>query len=441
MPQPRWILKLKARVMRFLMSIGLFIHKLYAPRPPSPAFTRMVQSSLSAISGSFRVSVYTPRSYERNRRHSFKSVRSGAGYQCLVCMHGGGFTIGSSTDDARFIRTAIEQLDCVVLSVDYRLAPEHPFPTAVDDGADAILWAAEHADELGIDATSLAITGFSSGGNLTLSVPIRLHDHFHSRQRALYKSSSVPATPSSLPSKSANLTVSPLHPSASSTSLSATETSESIPLRTASPFQPTPSAQQNPPAHPPKFRISALAPFYPSTNYNLPRSVRRATNPSPAHDLPHGLTALFDESYIHPASDIRLDNPYLSPGMLSPAEMRAVYDGMRILGVGCEFDMLCKEGGDMMGALVEARGGGETEDRERTDGEGAEGAVKIVEERGVSWRVVKGVQHGWDKRPFLGEARAKIEEEYLWVCDGIAKVWGVGKSDDVGSEGESSSTG
>ncbi|KAF2226433.1 Alpha/Beta hydrolase protein [Elsinoe ampelina] len=402
MPRPRWLLKLHARVMRFLMSMGMFIHKLLPPRPPPPAFQRLIPSTLSSNPGDLLVSVYTPPGYESRRRRSFRQDGHPELYKCIINYHGGGFTLGTSTDDARFIQHAINALGCVVVSVDYRLAPEHPFPTAVDDGADAVLWVAEHADELGIDPFSLTLSGFSSGGNLVLSVPIRLHDHLRSITRPLYTTSS----PIPSPQGKTSLTISPLDANASTSSLSST-VAENIPLKS-----PSPLPRRAGPSKEPSFKIRALVPCYPSTNYALSRSVRRATNPNPAVDLPHSLTRLFDESYI-PSASIRLENPYLSPGLLGKREMRDVYAGMRVVGVGCEYDMLCREGGEMMMRLVGTRRG-EVEGDE--DGEERETVTK-VEEDGVSWRVVRGVRHGWDKRPFLSAGlRDGIEKEYAWVC-------------------------
>ncbi|KAF4552229.1 Alpha/beta hydrolase fold-containing protein 2 [Elsinoe fawcettii] len=427
MPRSTWMLTLQARVMRFLMSIGMFIHKLLPPRPPSLAFTRIVPSTLSSIPGAFSVSIYTPPGYDICRGSSFKQNGRPHRYPCIINFHGGGFTLGSSTDDARFMRHAINTLACVVISVDYRLAPEYPFPTAVDDGADAVLWAAEHADELGIDTSSLILSGFSSGGNLTLSVPIRLHDDLHSISRQLY-TTSYPTT-----SKRTSMTIAPVDAAASSSSLPSTM--ESIPLKSPSPV---PRSRGRAPSA--EFQIRALCPFYPSTNYALPRSIRRATNPNPAVDLPHNLTRLFDESYI-PSSSIRLENPYLSPGLLSKAEMREVYAGMRILGVGCEFDMLCREGGDAMARIAAARRG--EEDGEENEVGEEEGRTRVrVEEEGVSWRVVKGVRHGWDKRPFLsGQDRVAIEGEYAWVCQGVGEVLDgdSGGSRSVGTSGPDAS--
>jgi len=64
----------------------------------------------------------------------------------LIWIHGGGYILGSAEDDRA--RIIAEQLDCAVISVDYRLAPEDPFPAGIED----LLWAAEHAEDLGIDA-------------------------------------------------------------------------------------------------------------------------------------------------------------------------------------------------------------------------------------------------------------------------------------------------
>jgi acetyl esterase len=60
------------------------------------------------------------------------------------------------------------------LAVDYRLAPEHAFPAAVDDAEAAFLWAAAHADELGMDKTKLAVGGDSAGGNISASIALSL---------------------------------------------------------------------------------------------------------------------------------------------------------------------------------------------------------------------------------------------------------------------------
>ncbi|MGV3571123.1 MAG: alpha/beta hydrolase fold domain-containing protein [Ramlibacter sp.] len=84
----------------------------------------------------------------------------------LLYFHGGGFTIGSIASHDTLCRTLAALARCAVVSVGYRLAPEHRFPTAVDDAWDATRWLAAHAATLGVDATRLAIGGDSAGGTL-----------------------------------------------------------------------------------------------------------------------------------------------------------------------------------------------------------------------------------------------------------------------------------
>ena len=84
----------------------------------------------------------------------------------VVFVHGGGFVVGSvQTHDALARRIARDGA-ALVVSVDYRLAPEHPFPAAVDDCWTALQWVAEHAVELGGDPSRIAVAGDSAGGNL-----------------------------------------------------------------------------------------------------------------------------------------------------------------------------------------------------------------------------------------------------------------------------------
>lgn len=92
------------------------------------------------------------------------------GLPLLVYFHGGGWVIGDlESEDAR-CRSLANQAQCVVVSVAYRLAPEHPFPAAVDDAYAATKWAAEHPDEFGVDASRVAIAGCSAGANLAAVV-------------------------------------------------------------------------------------------------------------------------------------------------------------------------------------------------------------------------------------------------------------------------------
>lgn len=90
----------------------------------------------------------------------------------LVFFHGGGFVFGGLDSHDGACRVLAERSGARVLAVDYRLAPEHPFPAAYDDAVAAYRWVVEHADELEADASRLAVGGDSAGGNLAAGVAI-----------------------------------------------------------------------------------------------------------------------------------------------------------------------------------------------------------------------------------------------------------------------------
>jgi acetyl esterase/lipase len=95
----------------------------------------------------------------------------------LVYFHGGGWVVGDlESHEAHAIRLA-NRAGVVVLNVDYRLAPEHPFPAAADDAEAAMLWASQHLDELGCQGKPLAVGGDSAGGNLAAVAALYCRDH------------------------------------------------------------------------------------------------------------------------------------------------------------------------------------------------------------------------------------------------------------------------
>jgi len=112
--------------------------------------------------GEIPVRVYTP---------------AGAGPRpLLVYFHGGGWVLGSLATHDGVARSLANGAGCVVVSVDYRLAPEHRYPAAAEDCYAATQWCAEHAAELGADAARLAVAGDSAGGNLAAVVALMARD-------------------------------------------------------------------------------------------------------------------------------------------------------------------------------------------------------------------------------------------------------------------------
>jgi acetyl esterase/lipase len=94
-----------------------------------------------------------------------------------VCwIHGGGMTIGSVEVSESSVLSYVTEVRCVVVSVEYRLAPEHPHPAPVEDCYAALLWMAGNAESLGIDGDRLAVGGESSGGCLAAATALMARD-------------------------------------------------------------------------------------------------------------------------------------------------------------------------------------------------------------------------------------------------------------------------
>jgi acetyl esterase len=94
----------------------------------------------------------------------------------LVFFHGGCWVFGSLDTHDALGRYFANRAGCLVVSVDYRLAPEHPFPAGVEDAYDVVAWLRDHAGQLGGDATRIAVGGDSAGGNLAAVVALIARD-------------------------------------------------------------------------------------------------------------------------------------------------------------------------------------------------------------------------------------------------------------------------
>ncbi|KAK2731564.1 hypothetical protein FQN57_003288 [Myotisia sp. PD_48] len=364
MASSRLLLHTKAVVLRVLMRIGMVLHGYPFPFPPRPSFRRTVPCPEPASQSCQQLSLcfYTPRHYSSN-------IKSGYKYPVLVNFHGGGFVIGRATDDARWARVVVEKAQAVVVSVDYRLAPEHPFPTAVDDGVRALNYLESHAEELGLDISRVALSGFSAGGNLAFTVPLR-------RFQLLLESDTDTSSPfasqpllppfglaeniSSSSTPAVPLTSTRTHNSnyyrnytddednQFTNDLLMAPNSRPNPARTYSSqhlLHPTPTATFTSPS---SLRIVSVISWYPIVDYVLSRSVRRDRSAQPSKTLPAFLTSLFDCSYMPNDCDRRL--PHASP-LLAPPSLLAAALPRDIFLYVCEWDMLLQEGQEFMHKL------------------------------------------------------------------------------------------
>lgn len=354
--RPRWLLHVQAEVWRGLMQIGMFLHRLAPPQPEAPDFSVTIPSRISKMKGKFDLQFYVPEGYEEN-----KNKGTGKKYPCVVNYHGGGFTLGRAHDDARWTNTVKNQVEAVVVSVNYRLAPEHPFPTAVEDGADAVLYLAKHAQKYHLDPDRMALSGFSSGGNMTLTVPLLLQNEVPDRIG---------------PDESQEGLVQRSKPVHTNTDLSA---------KTIVKERDMPN-------------IRGVISFYPPTDYTQTREQRRATNAATDQQISAIFTELFDDSYLHPPT-LDLANPLLSPGQASTEMLTDLPHNIVI--IACEYDML----------LAEA-----VKFKERLETE---------TQKNVTFYMVPEVPHAWDKAPNPLRTPESAKEYYTKACDELKKMFQV----------------
>lgn len=278
-PLSRSYLTLQARIWRFLARIGFWLHNFSKPTPSAPSFLRSFTAT--ALDGTnpakLELAFYVPADYN-------SQIQCGKRYPVLVNYHGGGFTLGRSSDDARWAAMIVRQVSAVVVCVAYRLAPEHPFPTAVEDGVCALLHLTANAESFGIDAGKVSLSGFSAGGNLAFTIPLRLHTH----------------------------------------------------MRTL-------ALEQGEEHLPPLPHIVSITAWYPGLDYRLTRAQRRAASVEPSKTLPALLTDLFDASYLPSRASVM--SPYASPAAATDEALTTALPDNVALFL-CEWDMLLQEGKD-----------------------------------------------------------------------------------------------
>lgn len=291
---PRWWLKVQAMFWRTLMSCSMFLHDRASPEPPKLAFIRDIPTKYDGpASPPISLYFYVPPDY-------FTRKKGETRYPVVVNFHGGGFSLGNATDDRYWANVVLAQTNSVLVSVQYRRAPEFPFPAAVDDCVDALLYLSANASDLNLDTTKIALSGFSAGANLAFSVPFRLKFHTKKTLRS-NESHRWPTTKLLLDS-----------------------------INTSSSAEP---------------QILNIIAFYPLLDWSQSRNSKRCTSRKPEKTLSRFFSNLFDYSYLPPSTDTDMlhISPFVSPG-LAPDYMLSsgLPDDIQLFL--CEYDMLLREG-------------------------------------------------------------------------------------------------
>ena len=148
-----------------LSEIPIQLLRMGQPKPagfePTPV-AQVIDRTIPGPRGDIRIRIYRPHAQE--------------GLPVVLFMHGGGFILGDLDSHDEAARVITMKADCVTVAVDYRLAPENPFPAAPEDCYAALLWTAGHAAEFGGDASRIAVCGDSAGGNLAAVLTLRARD-------------------------------------------------------------------------------------------------------------------------------------------------------------------------------------------------------------------------------------------------------------------------
>jgi acetyl esterase len=139
----------------------LYEARIAVMAPPAKV-AKVEQRSIDGPGGPIELRIYTP-------------IGSGP-FPLMVFFHGSGFVLCSLDTHDGMCRNLAAGIGCVVLSVDYRLAPEHKFPAGLDDCLTATRWAAAHAAELSADPARIMLAGDSAGGNMAAVTALRVRD-------------------------------------------------------------------------------------------------------------------------------------------------------------------------------------------------------------------------------------------------------------------------
>ena len=148
-----------------LSEVPIAALRMGRPKPegfePTPV-AQVIDENIPGPRGDIKIRIYRP--------------HAETGLPVVLFMHGGGFILGDLDSHDEVARVITMKADCITVAVDYRLAPENPFPAAPEDCYAALLWAHAHAADFGGDPERIAVCGDSAGGNLVAVMTIRARD-------------------------------------------------------------------------------------------------------------------------------------------------------------------------------------------------------------------------------------------------------------------------
>src|ERR1700752_2263734 len=144
----------------------MYLAARFVSNPEPPELESAKELSIPAPHGAIPAAIYTP-----NPLRKKEGLAS-----CLLFFHGGGWVIGNLDSHDVVCRKLAHEGELIVISVDYRLAPEHKFPAAPEDAIAATKWVADNAKQLSVDAARIVVGGDSAGGNLAAVTAIALRE-------------------------------------------------------------------------------------------------------------------------------------------------------------------------------------------------------------------------------------------------------------------------
>ncbi|MFN8287552.1 MAG: alpha/beta hydrolase [Chitinophagales bacterium] len=196
MPNFHWRVRL---ILFFVNLADVSKRPLTKSRPVANFFTRL----LNVIGGYKFPNFYsvTDKNFIAKEGHDLKlkvytPYKTDKPLPVWLYIHGGGFAFGAYDARSNFCKTIATRADCIVVSIQYRLAPENPFPAAINDVYEAALWVSEHAHEFGGDATKMAVGGESAGGNLSAALSQMARDK--GRPKIIHQTLLYPAVDATL---------------------------------------------------------------------------------------------------------------------------------------------------------------------------------------------------------------------------------------------------